>query len=206
MNNKKLIRFVESFLLLPMTISIPLGNIPSPSPIVQAPQISVLSKLNMEATGILAFNQAVDQKAKETLEAKAKAIDTYFGEHKMPLEGQGMKMVQEAEKNNIDWHLLPAIAVRESTGGIHACTGATHSFFGWGSCKINFNSDEESIEIVAKHLGGNDPKTARHYDDKTTYQILRKYNSYIVKYPEQVLKIMDDIGSNFNDTESANKA
>ena len=35
----------------------------------------------------------------------------------MPLFGMGMKMCKEAEKNELDWRLLPAIAVRESTGG-----------------------------------------------------------------------------------------
>ena len=35
----------------------------------------------------------------------------------MPLLGLGKKMVIEAEKNNLDWRLLPAISVIESTGG-----------------------------------------------------------------------------------------
>ena len=70
--------------------------------------------------------------------AKAEAIDNYFKTYDMPLVGTGAKMVEEAEKNDLDWRLLPAIAVRESTGGKSACQKATFNAFGWGSCKISF--------------------------------------------------------------------
>ena len=115
----------------------------------------------------------------------------------MPLEGTGMKMVEEAIKNELDWRLLPAIAVRESTGGKFACKKVSNSAFGWGSCKINFKSNDEAIEIVAKNLGGNNPKTARHYDEKDTVGILKAYNppSIVPKYAEQVMSIMDKIGT-----------
>jgi len=105
-------------------------------------------------------------------------------------------MVEEAEKNGIDWRLLPAIAVRESTGGKHACKKVKNSFFGWGSCKINFKSTEEAIEVVAKNLGGNNPNTDHHYAGKTTKEILQKYNppSVVPRYAEQVMNIMDTIG------------
>lgn len=124
---------------------------------------------------------------------KAEAIDAYFKRHNAPLQGYGMKFVIEAEKNGIDWRLLPAVAMRESTGGKHACKSVPNSVFGWGSCKMSFSSIDESIEIVAKNLGGNNPNTSRHYKDKTTLQILRKYNSVIPNYPNEVVKIMKDI-------------
>ena len=195
MNKKKLIRFVESFLILPVAMS-SFGNV-SKVDQAPAPQIVLSQQMNMEADGFLAFNQAMSQKAEDpSTKTKADAIDAYFKSHKMPLEGTGLKMVQEAEKNDLDWRLLPALSVIESTGGRHACKKATHSFFGWGSCKIDFNSDEEAIETVAKNLGGNNPNTDQHYAGKTTFGILRKYNSYIKKYPEQVIGIMDEIGKN----------
>ncbi|MFZ2205304.1 MAG: hypothetical protein WAV23_01820 [Minisyncoccia bacterium] len=195
MQNKKLIGFLEAIILMPMmTVSVSAGNIPKVNTDNVSPKI-VLSQKNISANGLLAFNQVVDQKA-EILKIKALAIDTYFKEHGMPLEGMGMKMVQEAEKNDIDWRLLPAISVRESTGGLHACKKVKFSFMGWGSCKINFKSNEESIEIVARNLGGNNPNTDHHYADKTTKQILQKYNppSIVPHYAEQVIKIMDNIG------------
>jgi len=177
-----------------MTGTVPLGSI-----IIDATkdttQTVFIQKQNIEAHGILAFNQVLDQKAKN-LKDKADAIDAYFKDHDMPLAGYGLKMVEEAEKNDLDWRLLAAIAVRESTGGKFDCIKVTNNPFGWGSCKIGFKSNEEAIEIVARNLGGNNPKTEKHYDNKNTEQILRAYNppSIVPHYVEQVTKIMNDIG------------
>jgi hypothetical protein len=197
MQNKKLIRFVESFLLLPiMTISTPsLGNIPqSSTDTVSIPQI-VLKKENIVTEGLLALNQVLDAKVNVD-EVRANAIDSYFKEREMPLSGYGAKMVEEANKNDLDWRLLPAISVRESTGGKFACKKVKFNPFGWGSCKIGFDSYDKAIETVARNLGGNNPKTKQHYDNKTTEEILKAYNppSIVPKYVPQVMKIMDAIG------------
>ena len=200
MNKNNLIRFAQSIMFLPLVAgTIPLGNMDTLKINVKETLGTVfIEKNNIEANGVLAFNQVMDQKAKD-LEAKAKAIDSYFKSYDMPLLGMGMKMVMEAEKNGIDWRLLPAISVIESTGGKFACKNATHSFFGWGSCKIDFDSREEAIEIVAMNLGGNNPNTDHHYAGKTTKEILQKYNppSIVPNYAHKVMKVMDAIGENF---------
>ncbi len=144
---------------------------------------------------VLSQKENIDPKI-EILRAQAETIDAYFEAYDMPLAGTGKKMAEEAEKNNIDWRLLPAIAVRESTGGKNDCNNVSHNAFGWGSCKIGFDSDDEAIEIIAKNLGGNDPKTEHHYAGKTTKEILKKYNppSIAPRYVPQVLSIMNAIG------------
>ena len=184
------------------TTAVPLGSILMDTT-KDTVQTVFIQKQNIEADGLLAFNQVVDQKAKD-LKAKADAIDSYFKLHDMPLSGLGMKMVEEAEKNEIDWRLLPAIAVRESTGGKFDCKKVENNPFGWGSCKISFNSIEEAIETVAKNLGGNNPNTAKHYDDKTTKQILRAYNppSIVPRYAEQDMSIMNANGDENLTTEA----
>jgi hypothetical protein len=192
MKKHTLVRFVQSLVLLPMiTSGVSLSGIQN----MGASQNTLVQKINIEAKGSQALNQAEDSEA-EILNAKAEAIDTYFRDRGMPLAGFGKKMVEEAEKNDLDWRLIAAISVRESTGGLHACMKATHNAFGWGSCKINFKSHGEAIETVARNLGGNNPKTAHHYDNKTTLEILRAYNppSVVPKYGEQVISIMDKIG------------
>ncbi|MBI3305908.1 hypothetical protein HYZ82_02090 [Candidatus Nomurabacteria bacterium] len=194
MNNKKWIRYVESFIILPaLTMSgAPVAS--TMGPISQA----VINIANTPPYVYLeAQENIIIEKAEEERTQKAEAIDGYFKDRGMPLAGTGMKMVLEAEKNNLDWRLLPAIAVRESTGGKFACKKAKFSAFGWGSCKINFDSHEEAIEIIAKNLGGNNPNTAHHYDDKTTKEILRAYNppSVVPRYAEQVISIMNTIGT-----------
>lgn len=200
MQNKNLIRLLESLILLPIiSLSMPPGNLPSSSMAVASPQSVLTQKFNTEAYGLLVSNQAIGPQIAlraQRLQMEAQAIDAHFKMHDMPLEGLGMKMAIEADNNDIDWRLLPAIAVRESTGGKNACDKVKNNSFGWGSCKIGFNSDEEAIETVAKNLGGNNPNTARHYDNKTIKQILRAYNppSIVPHYVGQVMSIMKDIG------------
>ena len=180
-----------------LAIAVPItgiGYIPNTIAVLDNKSITV-------ETSVITTQEEVERKEQEAkLETerkeKADATDAYFAEYDTPLEGYGMKFVIEAEKNNLDWRLLPAIAMRESTGGKFACKKVTNSVFGWGSCKIGFKSIDESIEIVAFNLGGNNPNTDHHYEGKTTEQILRKYNSYIKNYPAQVMKIMKEIKIN----------
>ena len=82
--------------------------------VVNTPSAILSEKQNNEA---LVRNDV----AAQAREIKADAIDDYFKSKDMPLEGMGMKMVLEAEKNDLDWRLLPAISVRESTGGKYDC-------------------------------------------------------------------------------------
>ncbi len=192
MKNNNLIRFAQSLVFLPvMTMSISVSGIHN----VKISQNVLVPKLNIVASGLIVLNQAMDPKV-EILKSKAQAIDAYFAEHDMPLEGAGKKMVEEAEKNELDWRLLPAIATRESTGGKFDCKKVENNPFGWGSCKISFKTIESAIETVALNLGGNNPKTSRHYDNKTVKEILRAYNppSIVPRYAEQVMNIMNDIG------------
>lgn len=165
----------------------PLFALASLSGVSEIPtSFDALKNLTSENSVIIAQDEVIRKE-------KAALIDNYFALYNAPLEGHGMKFIVEAEKNDIDWRLLPAIAMRESTGGIHACKRVPNSVFGYGSCKISFKSIDDSIEIVARSIGGNNPKTAHHYDDKTTIQILKKYNSYIPNYSKQVVKMMEKI-------------
>jgi hypothetical protein len=176
MENKKLVQFLELFVILPALIAfMPIESLP----MVEAGPEIVYTK----------------QKNTEDLKLKALAIDAYFSAYEMPLSGLGLKMVEEAEKNKLDWRLLPAISVRESTGGKFACKKVKYNSFGWGSCKIGFESNEQAIEILARNLGGNNPKLAFYYANKDVEGILRSYNpkSVVPKYAEQVMSIMDRI-------------
>lgn len=134
----------------------------------------------------------VEVKADDLRKQKAEVIDTYFRERSMPLEGTGMTFVLVAEKYGLDYRLLPAIGIRESSGGKAACS---YNAFGWGSCKLhNFNSYEEAIESLGRNLGGANPKTARYYAGKTSKEKLYHYNGTVVpEYPDEVLAIMKKI-------------
>jgi hypothetical protein len=133
------------------------------------------------------------QLLKERELSEAAKIDAYYKSKGMPLAGYGLKMVTEAEKHNIDWRLTAALAVRESSGGLHQCV--SYNPFGFGSCSFGFKSYERAIEVVSANLGGDDPRTAGAYGGKSTIGILNVYNppSVVPTYAKEVMGIMNAI-------------
>ncbi|MEN9881463.1 MAG: hypothetical protein RLZZ308_646 [Candidatus Parcubacteria bacterium] len=158
-------------------------------PFMAIPSISVTSHMgSLEASPVTKEVVSVEDIRQE----RADAINTYFKERSMPLRGTGMTFILVAEKYGLDWRLLPAIAVRESSGGKNACS---YNVFGWGSCKLhNFHSYEEAIEALGRNLGGANKNTARYYAGKSTYDKLYYYNGTVVPtYPNEVIAIMSKI-------------
>jgi hypothetical protein len=123
---------------------------------------------------------------------KAAKIDAYYAQFDLPLAGHGLQMVLAAEKYDIDWRLLPAIAMRESTGGKFICKNSFNPY-GWGSCKIKFGSFQEATDTVARNLGGKNPRTAPYYANKTIEKKLKSYNSVIPAYTAEIFSIMSKI-------------
>lgn len=198
MQNKKIIRIVESFVVLPIiTMSVPAGSIPNPVlNITQAPYSVFSEKQNIEAKDLFTSNSVEDPKAK-MFEAQGQAIDAYYKKYNMPLIGTGKKMAEEAYKNSLDYRLLPAISVQESTGGKFACKTVKFNAFGWHSCRRGFESYDKAIEIISLNLGGGHEGTAKYYDNKTIIEILHAYNPPTIapNYAKEVMRIMDNIGA-----------
>jgi len=158
-------------------------------PFMAIPSAAIASNIGSLATApVTKVVISVDDARAE----KAALIDTYFKDRSMPLEGTGMTFVLVAEKYGLDWRLLPAIGVRESSGGKAACG---NNPFGWGSCKLhNFKSYEDAIESLGRNLGGANPNTARYYAGKSTKEKLYYYNGTVIpEYPDEVIAIMKKI-------------
>ena len=184
MNKQKIIRYLQSIVAIPMmAVVIPLTG-------AQAIPDTAINNAKIEVS-----SSAITTLEQEDLKDKADKIDTFLKSRGSVLAGYGAKFVEEARKNDIDWRLIVSIAGRETTFGRNMCKNpkAPNNPFGWGSCKIGFESIDESIEKVSASLGGNSEATAHHYDGKTTTQILRKYNSVIPNYPKEVIRIMKTI-------------
>jgi hypothetical protein len=196
MNKKKFTVFLQSFVAIPMlAIGAPLAGI---TPLQATPMAMVQSSNTTVSASTITTPAAQAQLEQDKKQDKKNAVtlDAYFASYDSPLEGYGAKFVAEARKNGIDWRLLPALAMRESTGGKQACKRVANSVFGYGSCKISFKSIDESIERVAASLGGNNPNTVQHYaPGSTTSQILHKYNTVIKGYTNEVQTIMKSIDS-----------
>jgi hypothetical protein len=163
-------------------------------PFMAIPSISLTSHIgSLEMNPVTKEEISVDDLRKQ----KAEAIDSYFKARSMPLHGTGMTFIMVAEKYGLDWRLLPAIAVRESSGGKAACG---YNPFGWGSCKLhNFVSYEQAIEALGRNLGGANPRTSTYYAGKTSAEKLYYYNGTVLpEYPDEVLAIMNMIETDTN--------
>lgn len=187
MHTKKFLNVLRSYVVFPMfAMTMPFAS------------LNAVGSMAMNNPLVASENSVITTQEDESRKMKADAIDQYFASKEAPLEGYGMKFVIEAEKNNLDWRLLPAIAMRETTGGKFTCKNpkAPNNSFGWGSCKIGFDSIEASIEHIAKTISGNNEKVKHYKVGMTSEQILKKYNpdSIIPGYWKQVVKIMDTIG------------
>lgn len=180
MNKKTITRFLQSFVAIPLFAA----SLPMTGVVANTVQPSLNN--NVPEAIVITLQEA------EVRKEKAEAVDAFFAKLNSPLVGYGEKFVEEAEKNDLDWRLTAAIVARESTAYRHACKSekGKNNGFGWGGCKIAFKSVDQAIEVVSMNLGGNGGGAAHHYDGKNTLQILRKYNTVIKNYPNEVVKIM----------------
>jgi hypothetical protein len=72
----------------------------------------------------------------------------YLDSRNSPLSEYSEIFVQEADKNKIDWRLIPAISGVESSFGIHI-PNKSFNAYGWANGEYNFSSWEESISSVS---------------------------------------------------------
>ena len=112
-------------------------------------------------------------------------LEKYFEEKQCPVKPLARDFVNAADRNNLDWRLLPSIAFVESSGGksFH-----NNNIFGWDNGDHQFRSVKESIHKVAERLAN-----SRHYRNKPLKKILTTYNP-VPGYSERVLDVMDDLG------------
>ena len=189
MSKQKIIRYLQSIVAIPMlAVAIPLTGIQN-----------IPDTVATNSNNIGVSNSVITTQENENLKKEGDKVDAFFASYDAPLEGYGLKCAVEAKKNDRDWRLLPAIAMRETTGGKQACKNpkAPNNNFGWSSCKRGFDSVDESIEHISKTLSGNNPDVTRYKDGMTTVQILKRYNpdSVVPGYSKQVIKIMKMIDS-----------
>ncbi len=187
MRVKKQILSLSISLFATVAGAMPTATVTSLNPVMSMTSTSV-------ATSIIQNIKGVDLNVEvEVEDNRAEYIDNYFAKHNLPLTGYGKVFVKVADKYDLDYRLLPAIAMRESTGGKFACYNDKDNVFGWHSCKTTFDSQEAAIDKVGAHLAGEIKSTKGYYGNKTVWKKLRTYNSVIAPYPDQVIAIMNKI-------------
>jgi hypothetical protein len=118
-------------------------------------------------------------------DTRCAALRTMFERHRSPLVAAVPVFLQAAAANGLDWRLLPAISIVETTGGRF---GRRNNVFGWNSGRARFASAEACIQFVAERLA----KSPR-YAGLSALGILRQYNPARKSYTPKVTKVMLEI-------------
>ena len=92
----------------------------------------------------------------------------FFANSGCPVEELAEDFLIEADEHDLDWRLLPSIAIVESGGGKQS---RNNNVFGWDSGNTSFQSVQAGIHHVASRLAISDL-----YRDKDVDDILRTYN------------------------------
>jgi hypothetical protein len=112
---------------------------------------------------------------KKSYDPRIKILEDFLKKKNSPLSDKSAKFIEEADKNNLDWRLVPAITGVESSFGIHIPVGS-YNAYGWANGGKRFKSWDESIEVVSKALNekyfqkgaSNINKIARRYSPPST--------------------------------------
>ena len=129
---------------------------PTKEPIVEIP-VSVSVGPNVSTPNVLASSISIDTRP----DAIRKVLNG------MPLYDIAQELVDIADRYALDWRLLPALGLHESTGGKFPC--APGNAWGWG-CPVSFSTWERGANIVANGL------TQDPYRYRTLSGILAVYN------------------------------
>lgn len=109
----------------------------------------------------------------EYADGRTKIIENFFKDYKSPLAAYSDTFIRVSDEYQLDYRLLPAIAMQESNGGKKVIS-SSHNPFGYGiysGSVVKFKSWEEAIERVGKALR----QDYLNQGLKTPYQIMTKY-------------------------------
>jgi hypothetical protein len=148
----------------------------------------VVSRMTV-AAGLLSIISALN--ADESLtqirtrfDRRVEVLRRFFHDNHCPDEDYASQFVLEADNHNLDWRLLPSLALVESGGGRRS---AGNNHFGWNNGRTRFASISEAIHTVADAIS-----TGKYYKGKTLVRKLSIYNTRI-DYPAMVLSVMNQI-------------
>lgn len=87
-------------------------------------------------------------------EARVDVLRVFFARYNSPLEGYAEELVDSADKNRLDYRLLPAIAMQESTLCLKAPASSYNCWgFGiYGNKRTAFESYPEAIDTISRAL------------------------------------------------------
>ena len=109
-----------------------------------------------------------DSKAEYRNDPRLERLKRFFERRACPAGELSADFLHAADQHNLDWRLLPGIAMVESGGGR---TAPHNNLFGWENGKAQFVSGRAGIHDVARSLAN-----SSRYRHKDVDGILRMYN------------------------------
>lgn len=154
-----------STLLFALVLTAYLSTTKIVSPQIQNPNLKLYAALPQS-------EEVISQEITKA-DARAKIIENFFQQYKSPMADSANTFIQVADKHNLDWRLLPAIAMQESNGGKRVIKDSYNPFgYGiYGKLVIRFSSWDEAIERVGRAL----KEDYLNQGLKTPNQIMAKY-------------------------------
>ena len=121
-----------------------------------------------------------------TKDSRFRRIKAFFQKRQCPMEKYAGDLVAAADRHQLDWRLLPSLALVESSGGK---AYMNNNVFGWDSCKRKFPTIQAGIHVVAERLA-NSPS----YRGKSLEGKLYAYNQH-PGYAAVVKKVMSQMAT-----------
>ena len=115
---------------------------------------------------------------------RAVRLRSFFAKLHCPVLNMSEDFVQAADKNHLDWRLLPSISIIESGGGK---AYRNNNLFGWDQGDQAFPSLRAGLDLVAYKLG-----KSPLYRNRDVVGKLRIYNPDLT-YPAKVINVMNRI-------------
>ena len=138
----------------------------------------------LAAPGMPVGAQTVSETRKAE-DPRVSRLEQFFAQNNCRLRNLASDFIEAADRNALDWRLLPSISLVESGGGK---AYKNNNVFGWRSGREKFTSIRESIHQIAFRLGN-----SKLYRNKNTEAILKTYNPYTT-YTLKVKNVMQLIG------------
>lgn len=111
-------------------------------------------------------------------------LKDFFEDRQSPIGHLAKDFLLAADHHDLDWRLLPAIAVIESGGGKQY---RNNNLFGWDSGEQEFPTLSAGIHMVAERLA-----KSNLYRNKDLDEMLETYNP-VASYPARVKRVMTRI-------------
>lgn len=113
-------------------------------------------------------------------------LKRFFDQRACPAADWAADFLIAADRNGLDWRLLPSIAFLESSGGKYY---QSNNPLGWNRGITEFRSTRHAVHYVANRLA-----KSPIYQKKTLRTKLRIYNPENVEYPDAIMSVMEQIG------------